>query len=80
MQTQFCEGSKLVHEPCTQMLPKCSTSFNPFKYSFRENVTFTCDDFSFERPTQFLVWWSALQLWKKLHFETLFVWAPMVQV
>ena len=35
----------------------------------------------FQRPTEFLVLWSALQLWKrKIHFETEFVWAPMIQI
>ena len=36
--------------------------------------------FFFPRPTQFLVLWSALQLWKNLHSKTNYVWAPMVQV
>jgi hypothetical protein len=47
------------------------------KQSICENVT--CD-VSFSRPTPFLVLWSALQLWENLHFETNFVWAPMVTI
>ena len=35
--------------------------------------------FSFSGPTQFVLW-SALQLWKILHFEIDFVLTPMVQV
>ena len=37
-------------------------------------------DVIFPRLTRFLVLWSALQLWGILHFETNFVWTPMVQV
>jgi len=49
------------------------------KNSIHKNVTFTSDIF-FPGFTWFLVLWNALQLWKKLHFGTYLVWAPMVQV
>ena len=56
--------------------PKDNTNENiiVFVKTSHSHVTFVLS-----RPTQSLVSWSALRLWKKWHVETNFAWALMVQ-